>query len=103
MSNRWPPFAQINKSIRTIQIEVGLTLGFEGIEWPMETYAFFLGLIETGKMMNNPTKTQKLAQLAAWFKYYNQVIDQMPVDHPLRSLATTALKGIKEPYEGVMG
>lgn len=94
------PFREMNKSLRIIEAEVGIVLGFEGILYDVETYAYFLGLIETGKMMTNPTRTQRLAQLAAWFKYYQRVIDQMPTEHPMRSLSQAALNQIMKPYEG---
>lgn len=94
------PFREIHKSLRIIEAEVGIVLGFEGFQFDAETYAYFLGLIEVGKMMSNPTRTQRLAQLVAWFNYYQKVIDQMPTEHPMRSLSQTALNQIMKPYEG---
>lgn len=96
------PFREIQKSLRIIEAEVGIVLGFEGFLYDAPTYAFFLGLIETGKMMNNPTRTQRLAQLGAWFRYYQTVIDQMPADHPMRSLSQAALNQIMKPYKGLL-
>lgn len=92
------PFRDLRTCQRTAQAECGLLLGLKHVSFPDMDYARFAVMSQMVMKLDNPTYAIAYAAAAAWLRFLQKLISELPEAHELRAKAQAEFDKLAAQY-----